>query len=87
MVDFTQEERLRIAQALADDMGGENTKAVDAAALGADPKQLFCQNWPLVPSFSLIVPAVRRFQVNTTFSSSQSLCNVSSTWTWFGMMT
>ncbi|AXJ95416.1 MULTISPECIES: hypothetical protein [unclassified Sphingomonas] len=48
MVDFTQEERLRIAQALADDMGGENTKAVDAAALGADPKQLFCQNWPLV---------------------------------------
>lgn len=45
MVEFTSEERLQIAQALANDMGG------DSASVGfapGDAKDIFCKNWDLV---------------------------------------
>jgi hypothetical protein len=46
MVDFTQEERLQIAQALA---AGMNDQApTDAQALTGDARQIFCQNWDVV---------------------------------------
>ncbi len=45
-VDFTQEERLQIAQALADGLDGRSEG--NAAALTGDARQLFCQNWDVV---------------------------------------
>lgn len=45
-VDFTQEERLRIAQALAD--GLDDQENAGAPALVGDARQIFCQNWDVV---------------------------------------
>jgi hypothetical protein len=46
MVDFTQEERLQITQALAD--GLNDRDGGGAAPLVGDARQIFCQNWDIV---------------------------------------
>ncbi|VXC82037.1 hypothetical protein [Sphingomonas sp. 8AM] len=46
MVDFTQDERLQITQALAD--GLSDQAGADAPALVGDARQIFCQNWDVV---------------------------------------
>ena len=66
-VDFTQEERLQIAQALAD--GLDDKENVGAPALVGDARQLFCENWdvvkqvlsylkPLLPAFGWVITAI-----------------------------